>query len=84
MSFIKHARDAARICTDRQKRETLNRCTDDLHDVFGRFVVSCSKQDMLELVGAWTRVVWALEALPPLPEHSPAGGKVAVPKSEAA
>ncbi len=84
MSFIKQARDAARSCTDRAKRERLQACTDDLHDVFGRFTTSCSKDDMVEMVGAWTRVTWALDAIPPLPEHGPAGGKVAVPKAEAA
>lgn len=84
MNFIKQARDAARACTDRAKRERLQACTDDLHAAFGRFTVSCGKQDMLDLVGSWTRVAWALDALPPVPEHGPAGGKVAVPKAEAA
>ncbi len=84
MSFIKQARDAAKLCTHREKRKVLERCTDELHDAFGRFTVSCSKDDIVALVGAWTRVTWALDALPPLPEHGPAGGKVAVPKSEAA
>ncbi len=84
MSFIKQARDAARSCTDREKRERLQACTDDLHDAFGRFTTSCEKADLVDVVSAWTRVTWALDALPPLPEHGPAGGKAAVPKEKAA
>lgn len=78
-NFIRQAREAARRCPDRAKREALQRCTDDLHDVFGRFTTSCSKADMVELVGAWTRVAWAIEALPPVPEHGPGGAKQRTP-----
>lgn len=82
MSFIHQARDAAYVCLDRPKRERLKAATDHLHDVFGRFTISCSEADMIDLVGAWTRVKWALDALPPMPEHGPAGGKAPLPKKE--
>jgi hypothetical protein len=82
VSLIKQARDAAYVCTDYQKRERLKRATDDLHDAFGRFTASCSKEDMIDLVGAWTRVTWALDALPPLPGAGPNGGRAPLPRHE--
>ncbi len=73
MNLIKEARNAALFCNDYTKRVTLQRVTDELHDVFGRFTVSCSREDMTDLVAAWTRVILALNDLPVLVD--PDGGR---------
>ncbi len=72
-NLIREARAAALVCTDYTKRVTLQRVTDELHDVFGRFTVSCSRADMSDLVAAWTRVILALNDLPVLID--PGGGR---------
>ncbi len=82
MSLLKEATEAARYCTDLVKRAALIYYTDCLRDVYGRFTISCSRADMSELVGAWTRVLLALNALDPLPEHGPNGGRAPIPKKD--
>lgn len=84
MNFIKHARELAALCPDPVKKKNLRNCADDLHDVFGRFAVSCDKDDMQALVGAWTRTAIAILLLPPLPEHRPDGGRLRKPLTDAA
>ena len=81
-SFIKYAREAARACTDVQKRVALQMATDELQNAFGRFTISCSKEDMIAMNGAWAQVAWAIERLPPLPEAGPNGGKMPVPSKK--
>jgi len=66
-NLIKEAREAARTCASYNKRITLNACVDELQDAFGLFTVSCSRQDMQNLVRAWTRVILALNDLPVSP-----------------
>ncbi len=80
MSLLKEATDAARACTDARKRKALQERTDELRDAFGRFTISCNRADMLDLVATWSRVILALNSLPPLPEHGPNGGRAPVPK----
>ncbi len=80
MSLLKEATEAARACSDTRKRKALQERTDELRDAFGRFTISCNREDMAYLVAAWSRVILALNSLPPLPEHGPNGGRMAAPK----
>ena len=66
-NLIKEARQAAKDCRDFTKKILLNRLTDDLQNAFGMFTVSCSREDMSALVGAWTRVILAMNDLPVKP-----------------
>lgn len=64
MNLIDEATEAARRCRDYQKKAALVHYTNQLRDTFGRFAISCSREDMSELVGHWTRVLLALGELP--------------------
>lgn len=65
MNLINEAMEAARKCRDFHKKLTLVRYTDQLRDVFGRFAISCSREDMKELVAAWTHVILAIDNIMP-------------------
>ena len=82
MNLLKEATEAARHCFDYQKKAALVHYTSELRDVFGRFTISCSREDMSDLVGAWTRVLLALNNLPPWPGAGPEGGKQPKPVKE--
>lgn len=79
MNLLREAREAAVKCPDLTKRRILRERTDALQDILGQFAISVSREDMLTLVGAWSRVIIALDALPPLPEHGPKGGRQSIP-----
>lgn len=64
INLIDEATEAARLCRDYSKKSVLVRHTNWLRDVYGRFCVSCSREDMSELVAAWTHVLLALGNLP--------------------
>ena len=79
-SFLKHAREVARHCKDKFPKLILMERTDDLQNVYSRFTVSCSCDDMEALVGAWTRVALAVNAIQQLGDDNPNGGSMPVPK----
>jgi hypothetical protein len=79
-SFLKHAREVARHCKDKGLRKILQERTDELQNVFSRFTISCSPDDMIDLVAMWTRVALAVNAIQQLGSDNPNGGSMPLPK----
>ena len=79
-SFLKHAREVVRHCPDKGPRQILKDRTDELQNVFSRFTISCSCDDMEQLVAMWTRVALAVNAIQQLGSDNPNGGVLPIPK----
>jgi len=78
--MFKECRLAAQSCKDEVKRAALRHRTDECKEVFDRFNLSASREDMEALVAAWTRMVRALDRVAPLPDGDPAGaGRLRAP-----
>ena len=79
-SFLKHAREVARHCKDKVPKQILRDRTDELQNVYSRFTISCSCDDMEALVAAWTRVALAVNAIQQLGGDNPNAGAMPVPE----
>lgn len=80
-SFFKQAREAARYCTDKTRRDLLRGRTDFCQECYDLFKVEPSRGNMETLVAAWTRMVLAFDALPPLADNPSRSGRQPVPKA---
>lgn len=83
-SVFKEARAVIQSCTDKPRRDILRDRVDSCKEVFDRFAISASRSDMVELIGSWTRMLQAIDAVAPLGGDDTPAGRVPVPKREAA
>lgn len=80
MNTFKFARDVARRCTDREKREQLVERCDEAKEAFDRFAISAAVPDMEILVARWTRLLLAIDLVGPMPSHDPtSAGRLQLP-----
>ncbi len=83
-NVFREARDIARHIWLTERRDQLRERTDTCKEVFDRFQISASREDFQELVGAWTRLLMAMDVAGPYVQPPPAGGgKLPVPLSDA-
>lgn len=84
MNIFKDARLIARHCLDKTKRERLVERCDEAKEVFDRFAISASSDDMEHLVAAWTRLLVAMDDCGPWRGGEPSGaGRLRLPATGA-
>lgn len=83
-SVFKEARAIIQSCTDKPRRDILRDRVDECKEVFDRFAISASKDDMVELIGTWTRMLQAIDAVAPLGGDSSPAGRLSAPKQSKA
>lgn len=81
-NVFREAREIARWCIFPERRDLLRARTDECKEVFDRFNLSASREDFQELVGVWTRMLQAMDAVGPFVNNpAPCGGKMPVPSN---
>ena len=81
-NVFREAREIARHCIFPERRERLREHVDTCKEVFDRFNLSASREDFQELVGAWTRMLLAIELVGPWVDGpSRGGGAMPVPSN---
>ncbi len=84
-NVFREARLIARHCIFPERRQQLNDAVDACKAVFDRFNVSASRADFQELVGLWTKMLIAMDAVGPWVGPPPVtGGRLPVPAQQAA
>lgn len=84
-SIFKEARLIAASCTDPDRRAKLRADTDNCKEVFDRFNLSASREDMVELVACWSRLLRSMEHVGPINEGpTTTGGRVRLEPQAAA
>jgi hypothetical protein len=79
-NIFREARAIASHCIFPQRRDILRQRIDECKEVFDRFNISASREDFQELVGLWTRMLQAMDAVGPyIGGPSPGGGKMPIP-----
>jgi len=82
-NVFREAREIARHCILPERRDALRARTDECKEVFDRFNVSASREDFQELVGRWTRMLQAMDAVGPYIGPPPErGGRMSAPLTE--
>lgn len=82
-NVFREARTIANHCLFRERRDDLRLKTDECKEVFDRFNISASREDFQELVGRWTRMLVAMDAVGPYVGPPPErGGHMPVPREE--
>lgn len=83
-SIFKEARTIARHCRDATRRNILRERTDLAQERYDLFKVEPSRFNMVELVNAWTRMLLAIDAIPPIATDPENAGRMADPAAQAA
>lgn len=84
VSIFKEARDIARNCRDATRRDILRERTDLAQESYDLFKVAPSRQNMSNLVNTWTRMLLAIDAIPPVVDDPTPAGRMADPAVRAA
>lgn len=79
-NVFREARTIALYCIFPERRDALRARVDECKEVFDRFNISASREDFQELVGAWTRMLLAMDAVGPYVKPPPVtGGRLHAP-----
>jgi hypothetical protein len=81
-NVFREARAIASHCIFPSRRDILRQRVDECKEVFDRFNISASREDFTELVGRWTRMLQAMDAVGPyIGGPAPGGGRLPVPSN---
>lgn len=80
MNVFKEAREILRTSPDAERNAVLRAAVDTCKEAFDLFVIDATTTKMQELVGAWTRLVIAIDGMGPLGGDATPAGRVPVPK----
>lgn len=81
-NVFREARTIAQYCIFPERRAILRQRVDECKEVFDRFNISASREDFQELVGKWTRMLQAMDAVGPfVGGPPPQGGALPIPKA---
>ena len=84
-NVFREARTMAMHCVYPAQGAILRERADECKEVFDRFNISATREDMELLVARWTRLLIAIKATAPFVSPPPAtGGRLPVPRMKAA
>lgn len=80
-NFVKWCREIAQSTYDWQKRDALQKASDDLQYILREFSRTWSQDDLRKVNGAWARCHVAIDAIRPGGGSDPVGGRLSKPLS---
>lgn len=80
MNVFKEAREILRTSPDKARCNILRERVDACKEAYDYFCVSATTAAMQELLGHWTRLVLAINAMGPLAGDDPPAGRCTIPK----
>ncbi len=80
MGLVLDCRLAGRYCYTPQRRYHLLKMADELQTAINDFARTQTTESMTALNAAWVRATIALDAVPPIGDPNPNGGRLRAPK----
>jgi hypothetical protein len=82
-NVFREARAIARHCISDERRDLLRAHIDDCKAAYDVFIISPTRNGMVELVGLWTRMLRAMDLSIPLGPDATPSGRQPVPRERA-